>query len=196
MSEGIHIPHSITGYLAGKLLIATPQLQGSVFERAVIYLCVHNADGAMGVIVNQKVDNVKFADLLEHLDITNVQTPLPPLPIHFGGPVEAVRGFILHSADTPQGDEIAVIDGMSLSASIKVLRDIAGGHGPKNRMLMLGYAGWSAGQLETEIQQGSWMVAAADAGVVFDADNAKKWARAGALLGVDPGRISPVTGRA
>jgi len=183
------------GYLTGQLLIAMPNMQDVRFERSVIYLCVHNADGAMGLVINQIADELSFRDLLEQLGIESVGTAVG-LPIHVGGPVESGRGFVLHTSDYAQGSTIQVNEWVSLTATVDILKDIAEGHGPRRALLALGYAGWGAGQLDGEIQQNAWLNVNADESLLFGEDPDTKWQQSLAKLGVDLSLLSGEAGHA
>ena len=182
-------------YLSGQLLVAMPGLQDPRFAKTVIYLCAHNADGAMGLVVNREIDAISFPDLLEQLDIEpsgNVE----PIRVHFGGPVESGRGFVLHSPDYVQDTTMVVDAEVALTATIDILKAIAGGSGPRRRLLALGSAGWGPGQLDTEIKANGWLHVAADADLVFGADLEGKWQRAMGKLGIDPRMLSDEAGHA
>ncbi|MGE0755233.1 MAG: YqgE/AlgH family protein [Alphaproteobacteria bacterium] len=181
--------------LAGHLLIATPAVQDFCFNRSVIYLCSHTETGAMGVIVNYPVKELQMNQIYEQLDISN-ETNSHHFPIHFGGPVEANRGFIIHSSEFEAEGSLIEMNGISVSASLGLLKAIAAGKGPRSGMLVLGYAGWSSGQLESEIESGSWMVVPATKELVFGAVNETKWDRAIATLGIDMGHFSGDVGHA
>ena len=182
-------------YLSGQLLIAMPGLQDPRFAKTVIFLCAHNADGAMGLVVNREIDAISFPDLLEQLDI-EPSGDVEPIRVHFGGPVESGRGFVLHSPDYVQ-DTTMVVDGeVALTATIDILKAIAGGSGPRRRLLALGYAGWGPGQLDTEIKANGWLHVTADDDLVFGADLEGKWQRAMGKLGIDPRMLSDEAGHA
>lgn len=180
--------------LEGQLLIATPAVQDSCFARSVIYMCAHNASGAMGIIINYPVENLDIKEILDQLEINGAHART--LPVHFGGPVEANRGFVVHSAEYASSESLIQQNGIAVTASINVLQEIAKGHGPKQGMLVLGYAGWSPGQLEQEIETGSWMVVPASKQLVFDTDNETKWNVAISTLGIDMGHYSTDVGHA
>lgn len=183
------------GSLAGHLLVATPLIQESCFARSVVYMCAHNEAGAMGVIVNSGIDSIDIADVYSQLSIQPRTADV--MPIHFGGPVEANRGFILHSNEVIT--EESAVDahcGIALTASLAMLQQIAAGQGPRDVMLLLGYAGWSAQQLESEIEGGSWMVVPATRQLVFGTDNDLKWSMAVSTLGFDIGHFSTDVGHA
>ena len=184
-----------TGYLAGQLLIAMPTMTDARFERTVIYMCAHTAEAAMGLVVNRLLAAVTFPDLLEQIGIAGPEVD-DQIRVHFGGPVESGRGFVLHSADFQIDGTLVVDDGIALTASVDILKAIADGGGPQQRLLALGYAGWGPGQLETEIQANGWLHVHADTALVFDGDLDKKWERAMAKLGVQIPMLSGEVGHA
>tara|TARA_R110002073_G_scaffold98573_1_gene226049 strand:+ start:523 stop:1098 length:576 start_codon:yes stop_codon:yes gene_type:complete len=180
--------------LAGRFLIAMPQMGDPRFARTVVFLCAHGDEGAMGLVVNREADNISFDDLLEQLGIDD--PTINALPIHSGGPVETGRGFVLHSRDYFQEGSIEVTDSVAMTATVDILRSIAEGGGPRKRLLALGYAGWGQGQLESEIQANGWLIADADDDILFSFDVEQKWLQALANLGVDPAALSGTAGRA
>jgi putative transcriptional regulator len=181
--------------LTGHLLVAMPQMQDPRFARSVIYMCAHTAEGAMGLVVNRLVESITFPDLLEQLGVEPAETGAEIL-IHFGGPVESGRGFVLHTADYRQEGTLAINSAIALTATVDILRDIARGVGPRRRLLALGYAGWGPGQLDAEIQANGWLQVPADEQLVFGADLDGKWEQALAKLGIDFGRLSGAAGHA
>jgi putative transcriptional regulator len=183
------------GYLAGQLLIAMPQMTDLRFAHAVIYLCAHNADGAMGLVLNKGVERPSFPDLLKQLKIEPAEDA-DPINVLFGGPVETGRGFVLHSADYLQDATLLVDHHVGLTATLDILKEIAGGGGPRHKLLMLGYAGWGPGQLDAEIQANGWLNVPADEALIFDHDLDTKWDRALAKLGVDGAMLSGEAGHA
>jgi putative transcriptional regulator len=181
--------------LTGKLLVAMPQMSDPRFARSVVYLCAHSEDGAMGLVVNRVIDSLSFPNLLDQLGLE----PGPgvgEVPIHFGGPVESSRGFVLHSADYVQDSTLVIEDEIALTATLDVLRAIAHGRGPARSVLALGYAGWAPGQLDAEIQANGWLVVPADVDLVFGVDNEAKWNQAIAKLGIDISLLSAEAGHA
>jgi putative transcriptional regulator len=191
------------GYLEGQVLVAMPGMVDQRFARSVIYLCAHSKEGAMGIVVNQRAKRVKFADLLVQLEVIDEQGAirLPPragaLQVLKGGPVETQRGFVLHSSDYHVQDTTMPIDKtVSLTATVDILRAIAQGAGPYQAVLALGYAGWSPGQLEKEIQQNGWLSCEADADLVFGADLDAKYGRAMRKIGIDPAMLVSEAGHA
>jgi putative transcriptional regulator len=177
-------PTIATGYLTGQLLVAMPQMGDPRFERSVIYLCAHTAEGAMGLVVNRALEDIRLPDLLRQLGIPDLGHS-DAIKVHFGGPVETGQGFILHSADYVQDSTLMVGGGVGLTATLDILKDIARGAGPHHSLLALGYAGWGAGQLESEIQANGWLTVPADDSLLFDHDLETKWERALAKIGVD-----------
>jgi len=176
-------------YLSGKLLIATPAVQDSCFNKSVIYMCAHNESGAMGVIVNQPIENLHIREIMEQLDI-ETGDGMRDMPVHFGGPVDSNRGFVLHSGDVTTEGSLVQPDGIALTANVAILREMADGKGPQQSLLMLGYAGWASGQLESEIESGSWIVVPAVRNLVFESENEMKWSAAAATLGIDLSRMT------
>jgi putative transcriptional regulator len=183
------------GYLAGQLLVAMPQMQDPRFARTVVYLCAHSAEGAMGLVVNRLLDGITFPELLDQLGIE--ATPVcDRIRVHLGGPVESGRGFVLHSADYLHETSMLVEDGVALSATVDVLKAIAGGGGPRDSLLALGYAGWSAGQLDAEIRENAWLSVPADPSLLFGRDLDHKWEQALHKLGIDFAALSADAGHA
>ena len=194
---------SARGYLDGRLLIAMPVMGDPRFERSVIYMCAHSADGAMGIMVNRPAGSIDFPELLVQLNIIDKddQIKLPEnaesMQVLRGGPVETGRGFVLHSSDFfLENATLRIDDGICLTATVDILKAIAKGAGPKHAILALGYAGWAPGQLETEIQGNGWLHCDADADLVFGDDVNDKYSRALRKIGIDPGMLSNDAGHA
>lgn len=182
--------------LTGKLLIAMPGMGDPRFDRSVIFLCAHSDDGAMGLIVNKPVPDLKMDDLLDQLEIHR-GSGSQGIHTHFGGPVERGRGFVLHSTDyDASGATMRVNSAFGMTATRDILVAITDGKGPAASLLMLGYAGWGPGQLEQEIVQNGWLVSDATREVVFQEETATKWQAALKTLGVDPVSLSAASGRA
>ncbi len=184
-----------SAYLGGNLLIAMPQMRDPRFVRTVIYMVAHTADGAMGLVLNRLLESITFPDLLEQLG-TKVVERDKLIRVHFGGPVESGRGFVLHSSDYTQEATLEIENGISLTATVDILRDIAEGRGPRQCLLALGYAGWGPGQLESEIQANGWLHVPADATLVFGNDLVHKWEHAIEKLGFDSSMLSEDAGHA
>jgi putative transcriptional regulator len=188
---------SSSGYLAGQFLIAMPTMADPRFERAVIYMCAHSSDEAMGLIINKPVEDLSFADLLTQLDITPQAPVCSEIFVHQGGPVGVRRGFVLHSTDYYQDDgTMKVSDSIALSATTEILRAIAEGNGPDSYLMALGYAGWGPGQLDEEIKNNAWLCVPADVGILFSPDCNKKWDLALGKLGIAPHMLSTQAGSA
>jgi putative transcriptional regulator len=189
-------------YLDGQLLIAMPIMTDKRFARSVIYMCAHSAEGAMGLIINQRASHISFSELMKQLSIVpdgseDIEIELADMDVHVGGPVETGRGFVLHSADYYAVDStLPIDDGVSLTATIDILKAIAGGKGPDKAILALGYAGWRAGQLESEIAANGWLHCSADADLLFDRDLEQKYERAMSKIGIDPSHLVSEAGHA
>ncbi|HZK89368.1 MAG TPA: YqgE/AlgH family protein [Stellaceae bacterium] len=182
--------------LTGQLLVAMPQMQDPRFARSVVYMCAHSEEaGAMGLVINKTIDALTVDELYEHLKIDAVR-PNRPRPVHFGGPVDPGRGFVLHSADYREEGTLGIGDQFAMTATLTILRAIGKGEGPRRSLLALGYAGWAPGQLDAEIQANGWLSVAADSELVFDAAQDSKWQRALAKLGVSPEMLSADAGHA
>ncbi len=181
-------------YMTGRCLIAMPGMPDERFDKTLIYMCAHSPEGAMGLVINKPMSNISFPDLLEQLEIS------PPdgegIEVLFGGPVETGRGFVLHSPDYVHDATLIVDDEVALTATVDVLRAIAGGEGPRQSLLALGYAGWGPGQLDDEIKANGWLSVDADTHLLFDTSIEDKWHRAMAKLGIDPIMLSDTAGNA
>jgi putative transcriptional regulator len=200
---GVGDNSSDRGYLDGRLLIAMPVMGDPRFERSVIYMCAHSADGAMGIMVNRPAGSIDFPELLVQLNIINKaeQIKLPEnaeaMRVMSGGPVDTGRGFVLHSSDFFIANATLPIDGnICLTATVDILKAIAKGSGPKQAFLALGYAGWAPGQLENEIQGNGWLHCDADPELIFGDDVDEKYGRALRKIGIDPGMLSNEAGHA
>jgi putative transcriptional regulator len=182
--------------LTGKCLIAMPGMGDPRFEKSVVFLCSHSPEGAMGLIANKPLRDVAFRTLLDQVNI-RATAEARAVPVHYGGPVEPGRGFVLHSADYTAGPgTMAIPGGLGMTATLDILEELARGQGPSRALFALGYAGWGPGQLESEILRNDWLTCDAPASLVFGADDGGKWGRALALLGVDPLTLSAAAGRA
>jgi putative transcriptional regulator len=193
---------SVRGYLDGQMLIASPSINDDRFARTLVYVCAHSAEGAMGIVVNQPANNIRFPDLLVQLNIIpetdaiHVRQAHDEVPVMRGGPVETGRGFVLHSSDFfIENSTLPIDEGICLTATIDILKAIANGGGPASAILALGYAGWAPGQLEAEIQNNGWLHCAADPELLFG-DPEMKYDRAMRKLGIAPGMLSNDAGHA
>lgn len=191
------------GYLDGQLLLAMPGMPDDRFARSVIYMCAHSDEGAMEIIINRAAPSVNFSELLVQLEVIapdeaiRLPTKAGAVPVLKGGPVETGRGFVLHTNDFFIDNSTLPIDTVvSLTATVDILRAIASGAGPGQAVLALGYAGWSPGQLEEELQQNGWLTCPADASLIFDTPLESKYDSALRKLGIDPSFLSTDFGHA
>lgn len=189
--------------LEGQLLIAMPGIGDPRFERTVIFMCAHSADGAMGLVVNKPAENLTFIDLIERLNILpeddqiRVPDDVAHMLVQFGGPVETGRGFVLHTTDYFIADSTLPIDDrIGLTATLDILKAIAEGEGPRRAMLALGYAGWGPGQLESEMLQNGWLHCEADEALLFGIDLDNRYEQALRKIGIDLSMLSSQAGRA
>ena len=192
-----------SSFLDGQMLIAMPGMSDPRFDRSVIFMCAHSDNGAMGIIVNKRAPMISFSEPLERLDImpqeSRIKLPddVQSMLVQFGGPVEPGRGFVLHTSDYFSADTSLPIDErVALTATLDILRAIAGGQGPRRSLLALGYAGWAPGQLEDEIQRNGWLSCAADEDLLFGNDLDGKYVGALHKIGVDPAMLSSEAGHA
>jgi len=181
--------------LTNHFLIAMPQLEDPNFFQTVTYICQHNDDGAMGIIINQPLD-MKLGDILQQLEIDNSDATLAQQTIYFGGPVLQDRGFILHRPGKNWDATLFISDDIALTTSGDILHDIAAQKGPAQYLIALGYAGWGAGQLERELVQNAWLSVPASAEIIFETPFEKRWPQAASLLGVDLQLLSEDIGHA
>ena len=184
------------GFLTGKLLIAMPGMADMRFEKSVIFMCSHSAEGALGLIVNKPLDGLPFRELMTQMDIPVTDTT-PSVPVMFGGPVETDRGYVLHSSERANvSASLAVTSEISLTPTIDILRAIARGTGPQKFLFALGYAGWAPGQIEDEIADNGWIHCDADTEIIFRGDARAKWELALAKLGASISGLSSDIGHA
>lgn len=181
-------------YLVGQLLLSMPGIGDPRFERAVIAMCVHDDDGALGIVVNRPMNGLTVRELMTQLEVEPDATP--DVPVHIGGPVEPGRGFVLHSTDWAGQSSIDVAGRWGLTSTLDVLKAIAAGSGPSRWLSALGYTGWGAGQLDEEMTRHGWHAVPGDTGLIFDTDAAQRWPQGFALSGIDVGHLSATAGRA
>ena len=171
-------------YLTGQFLLAMPGMNDPRFDHAVIAMCAHDANGALGIGVGATITGLGFHDLLDGFEIDHGDAP--DTPIHFGGPVEPQRGFVVHSRDWGGEDSVDVAGRWSLSGTLDVLRAIAEGRGPTRWVAALGYAGWGEGQLDGELTRPGWFSVTGDEALLYDTAAAERWTRGFAGAGIDP----------
>jgi putative transcriptional regulator len=189
--------------LEGQFLIAMPTVTGEPFSRAIVYVCAHSAEGAMGIVLNRPAANLNLPDLLVQLEIIpeeeriSLPKKVEQMQVLMGGPVETSRGFVLHSPDYHIAQStLPIDDSVCLTATIDILRAIAQGNGPENAVLALGYAGWQAGQLESEIQANGWLNCPANTDLIFNAPTEARYELAMRCIGIKPAMLSMEAGHA
>jgi putative transcriptional regulator len=185
----------ITVNLTGHFLIAMPAMTDPNFSRTLTYVCEHNAEGALGVIINRPID-MNLASLFERVDIPLEQDALNDLPVYFGGPVQTDRGFVLHRPVGQWHSTMGVTSEIGLTSSRDILQAMSESGTPNEVLITLGYSGWSAGQLEWELSQNAWLTVAGDPGIIFDMPPEERLPAAMQLLGVDFTNLSEVAGHA
>ena len=181
--------------LSNHFLIAMPALDDPNFHHTTTYICEHDEEGALGVVINRPL-NMQLAEILKHMDIEPVNDEISSWPVYMGGPVQSDRGFVLHE---PSGDweaTLKVTDNIGITSSRDILQAIAAGKGPDRAIITLGYAGWGAGQLEQELADNTWLSGPASSKIVFDTPSEQRWQAAATLLGIDLNLISSDTGHA
>jgi putative transcriptional regulator len=179
-----------------RLLVSSPAQDG-FFGKSLVYICAHDPEGAMGLVINQRAPGIQFSTLLSQLGIDAAIGGQDSMPIVLvGGPVEPARGFVLHSNDMMLSDTVLINDKISLTGTTDMLRAMAHGLGPERRLFTLGYAGWGPGQLEEEVKRGAWLTAPADEDLLFSPHIDGKWTQALSRLGIAPHALSTETGRA
>ena len=181
--------------LTDHFLIAMPQLEDPNFVRSVTYICAHNEEGAMGIVINRPLD-MALAEVLTQMELAANDPLIGELPVYLGGPVHTDRGFVLHRPVHHWNSTIAVTAEVAVSTSRDILEAIARGEGPRDALVALGYAGWSAGQLENEMAQNAWLSGPADLDIVFKTPAELRWQRAAVRLGIDLASISHDVGHA
>lgn len=173
-------------------LIASPNLDDSFFERAVVYIYEYTPQGAMGLMINKPL-NVSLSEVFSHLDLGRCNEAIADLPVFMGGPVGREHGFVIYSQ---QKDKEGLVHELNISSSKDTLSDIAAGKGPEQFLFTLGYTGWNAGQVEQEIRRNDWLVAPFEPGILFDTPIERRWLAAGRLIGIDLNRLSSHVGNA
>ena len=191
-------PTSCAFNLVNHFLIAMPSMQDPVFGGSVVYICEHNDNGVLGVVINKPTD-MTMEILFERIDLKlseGLRTTVVNEPIMFGGPVQDDRGFVLHTPGAPYSSSLTVTDDIAFTTSIDVLEAVAAGEGPQRMLVSIGYSGWSPGQLEEEIGRNGWLTVGADANVLFDLPIEERYNAAIKLLGIDPMMLAFEAGHA
>ena len=190
----MNVSASSSPFLTGQFLLAMPGIGDPRFERAVIAMCAHDEAGALGIGIGAVIDGLSFHDVLEQFEIPT--EGVPAAPVHFGGPVEPRRGFVVHTTDWSGQDTVDVAGRWALSGTVDVLRAIAEGRGPARWIVALGYAGWGEGQLDGEMTRHGWFNVAGDEALLYDTDVDARWLRGFAGAGIDPALLSSIAGQA
>ncbi len=201
--EGLQLPQTAAftppvlenGQLAGKCLVASPFMPDTRFRNAVVFMCSHSDKGAMGLVINHSVDDPGFIEVLKQFDIEGNEDT-PDVTLVQGGPMENTRGLVLHSDDYKDHSTQGIGQGLALSCSLDILRALADDKGPRYALLALGYAGWTAGQLESELTEDSWIVADTSMDLLFEISCNHRWEAALSSMGIQPAFISQASGRA
>ncbi len=186
---------SVETNLTNHFLIAMPRLEDPNFFHTVTYMCEHTRDGAMGIVINRPME-LHLADIFEQLDIKIGSAGIGEQPVYLGGPVQSDRGFVLHDSGSNWNSTMRINDEISVTTSLDILEAIASDEGPKKSLVALGYAGWGAGQLESELAQNAWLSGPAESDIIFNRPSQERWQAAADLLGVDLSLLSGDTGHA
>ena len=188
-------PQEFSGYMTGQMLVAVPQIADSNFERAVIYICGHDENGAMGLILNKYIQELTLKSLLEQLGLSSEKLGFDE-PVHFGGPMDNGRGFVLHTDDYVHPATVHLSNHFAMTATLDVLQSIANGEGPKQALVAMGYAGWSAGQLDEELGENVWLRIDPDFDLIFNSPADRKWELGMEKIGIDIATLDPNIGQA
>jgi len=184
-----------TASLVDKCLIATPAIKDPIFASSLVYMCEHSENGSMGLVVNHETSQV-LDDIFSQLDIKCEDEIIKNQPVYIGGPVQLEQGFVLHSSAGTWQNSVEVSEGINLTSSLDILQSIADGQGPEDYLVILGFSGWASGQLESELQQNSWLTSTCNADLLFHQKPEDKWQVAFDTLGFDINMLSPVSGNA
>ncbi len=186
---------STTGYLTNHLLIAMPALADQNFSRAVTFICEHNEDGALGVIINRPGD-VALGEILHQMNLDAADPQVAGQAVYQGGPVSPERGFVLHGDDSRWEATLRVGPDTGVTSSRDILEAIVAKQGPRDYLVAMGYAGWAAGQLDEEMRDNAWLSVPAQHEILFHTPDSQRWHAATRLLGIDPDRLSGEAGHA
>lgn len=184
-----------SGFLAHQLLIAMPSMLDPNFARTVALVCQHDANGALGIVINRTAP-LSIGDVLRQMSLEASDPTIGAAPVFLGGPVQPERGFVIHDGEATYDSTLEIATGLKLTTSRDVLGALAAGRGPRRTLLALGYAGWGAGQLESELRDNAWLTVEADHDLIFDLPVESRWEAAARLVGVDLARLSGEAGRA
>ncbi|MGL5784568.1 MAG: YqgE/AlgH family protein [Alphaproteobacteria bacterium] len=193
--EKKHKISEFSGYLTGSLLVAMPHISDARFHKSLVFVCGHDENGAMGLVVNRVLEEITLKDLFQQMNM-ETSPVCESYPIHFGGPVEGGKGFVLHTADYQQATTLVINDQYGVTATLDILSAIAEEKGPKFSILALGYAGWGPGQLDAELQSNNWLEVEPDENLIFQVPYWKKWEAAISKLGIEEMMLTPDLGHA
>ena len=186
---------SIAHSLSNHFLIAMPALDDPNFHHTTTYICEHDENGALGIVINRPL-NMRLAEILKHMDIVPSSDAISSLPVYMGGPVQSDRGFVLHQPSGNWEATLKVTDKIGITSSRDILQAMAAGEGPEKAIITLGYAGWGAGQLEQELAANTWLSGPASSNILFDTPSENRWTAAAASIGVDLNLLSSDIGHA
>ena len=183
-------------FLSGSFLIASPQLMDPIFYKSVIYLISHRKEGAMGIVINQPIIETKLKNICSSVTSEGLKEnfPIKDIPITLGGPVDTKKGFVLHTREFKDETTIKVGQNIFLTSNISILKSIVKGDGPKNSLFALGYAGWTPGQLESEISKNGWLVAPGNPELIFKCRIEERWNKAIKSIGINPNLLNSESG--
>ena len=184
-----------TASLVDRCLIATPAIKDPIFASSLVYMCEHSESGSMGLVINHETSQI-LDDVFQQLDIQCENDTIKNQPVYVGGPVQLEQGFVLHSNAGHWQNSVEVSNGIHLTSSLDILQALANGKGPQDYLVILGFSGWASGQLESELQQNSWLTVSCDADLLFHQKSEDKWQVAFDTLGFDINMLSPVSGNA
>lgn len=184
-----------TASLVDRCLIATPAIKDPIFASSLVYMCEHSESGSMGLVINHETSQI-LGDVFQQLDIQCENDTIKNQPVYVGGPVQLEQGFVLHSNAGHWQNSVEVSNGIHLTSSLDILQAVANGKGPQDYLVIMGFSGWASGQLESELQQNSWLTASCDADLLFHQKSEDKWQVAFDTLGFDINMLSPVSGNA
>ncbi len=183
--------------LAGKMLLAMPSIGDKRFEQAVIFVCAHDQQGAMGIVINSQISDVPFNKVIAQTGIqSDIAIDMDQIQVLNGGPVDTSRGFLLHSADFKRNETVQVSSDYAVSGTIDALKDVVSGNGPQRMLFAMGHAGWTAGQLDKELLDNAWLIAEANPSIVFDLPYDQRWKAGLQSIGIDPLMLSSTVGNA
>ena len=180
-------------FLSGKFLIATPSMSDPRFYKSVIYIITHKSEGAMGIVINQPIIETKINNIINNEELKD-NSNIDNIPITYGGPVDTKKGFVLHTREFKDETTIKVGQNIFLTSNISILKSIVKGDGPKNSLFALGYAGWTPGQLESEISKNGWLVAPGNPELIFKCRIEERWNKAIKSIGINPNLLNSESG--